>query len=110
MTKLGFQPLKHAESGTIGNENGTKGITVAYVDDIFVITKSELAVNNVKKGLQEAFKPTELVPDSSLLWVKIVRVDNNFFLSKESYIENLLQMFSMYIKRAHSDQYQSGWL
>lgn len=100
LTKLGFQPPKYAvRKVDTQNGNGIKFIALAYFDDIIFIEMSKSALINVKKGLQESFKLMELVPVSSVLGVKTVCMDNNFFLSQKSYIEKVLQIFSMHKSR-----------
>lgn len=65
-----------------------------YVDDI-IFAGSEAQYNSIKQKLSTAFDMTDIGIASWLLGIKVVQVENTFFLSQEAYINNMLDEYQL---------------
>jgi hypothetical protein len=76
--------------------NGEEKMMIAvYVDDLVMMSDSELQMKEVKKALSSRFKMTDLGPLHHCLGIVVERGHNSLRLSQKPYIEQLLKKFNM---------------
>jgi len=75
--------------------DGSRTIVFVYVDDFLIAAKSQAVVNTVREGLKAAYKMSDIGPVSSVLGIKVDKVDRGFALSQGHYIDTVLERFDM---------------
>ncbi|KAE8203689.1 hypothetical protein CF327_g7762 [Tilletia walkeri] len=74
---------------------GSRTIVFVYVDDFLIAAKTQKIIDSVRDGLKASYRMTDIGPVSSVLGVKIEKVDNGFALSQGHYIDTVLERFDM---------------
>lgn len=72
-------------------------ITIIYVDDIILASKTIVKLEAIKSKLKSAFKVVDLGPIHNILGINVKRTGQtgSIFLSQEKYIKELLRRFNM---------------
>jgi hypothetical protein len=91
----GFQPLINAESVFSSIIDKSVVYLIIYVDDILVVTASELALTKVKTLLSKLYKIKDLGIAEYFLGVKIEREHKQVKLTQESYTRGVLERYGM---------------
>ena len=92
----GFQPLINAESVFSSIIDKSVVYLIIYVDDILVVTASELALTKAKTLLSELYKIKDLGNAEYFLGVKIEREHKQVKLTQESYTRGVLERYGMF--------------
>ena len=72
-------------------------ILLLYVDDILIVGKNALRINELKKQLSKFFAMKDLGPAKQILGMTVTRYRDSkkLYLSQEKYIKKVLQRFGM---------------
>lgn len=66
-----------------------------YVDDILLMGSVDLFMSKTKKVLNSFFEIKDLGPITYFLGIKVAKKDDGYFLNRQKYITNLLQVIRM---------------
>ncbi|CAH9062481.1 unnamed protein product [Cuscuta epithymum] len=77
--------------------DGTFIALLLYVDDMLIVGKDAVKINQLKKELSKSFDMKDLGPAQQILGMQITRDRKNrkLWLSQEKYIERVLERFNM---------------
>ena len=70
-------------------------IVLVWVDDILLVTKSEVAMTNIKKSLSKHFHMKDLGPISWFLGIEFEHEKDSISMGQAQYINKLLKKFNM---------------
>ena len=70
-------------------------ILVLYVDELIITWNNEAHIKHVKEELQVDFKIIDLGPLHYYLGVELIQHENQVFLSKTKYVNEILKKFGM---------------
>ncbi|KAK3784574.1 hypothetical protein RRG08_003382 [Elysia crispata] len=70
-------------------------IVLVWVDDILLVTKSEVAMTNMKKSLSKHFHMKDLAPISWFLGIEFEHEKDSISMGQVQYINKLLKKFNM---------------
>jgi len=97
LTEISFKCTDCDYSVYIYRRDNVKVILLIHVDDLLIASNSCNAIQKVKSDLASQFKIHDQGPATSILGIKIERNHPNWSisLSQPSYIESILEQFSM---------------
>ncbi|KAE8216983.1 hypothetical protein CF326_g9617, partial [Tilletia indica] len=75
--------------------DGSRTIVFVYVDDFLIAGKTQKIIDSVRNGLKASYKMTDIGAVSSVLGVKIEKLDHGYALSQGHYIDTVLERFGM---------------
>jgi len=93
---LGFKQLSAADCVFIKGSGVTLVVLLVYVDDMIIMSQSNVEVNKTKSDLKRDFKITDLGPLEYFLGIRFERYAKSAMkLTQEKYSERVLDRFGM---------------
>ena len=87
-----FETCAYVKNSNNANE---MCIVLVWVDDILLVTKSEIAMANMKESFSKNFHKKDLGPISWFLGIEFKHEKNFISMSQAQYINRLLKKFNM---------------
>ncbi|KAE8236029.1 hypothetical protein A4X13_0g9289, partial [Tilletia indica] len=75
--------------------DGSRTIVFVYVDGFLIAGKTQKIIDSVRTGLKASYKMTNIGAISSVLGVKIEKLDRGYALSQGHYIDTVLERFGV---------------
>lgn len=96
LLNIGLHPTETEKRMYTKDTRSGKVMTVLYADALFVVTESEEALVELKRGLGSVFNFEHFSPITEYLGVEFKAVKGGYLLSWKKYLNALLKEFSSY--------------